>query len=393
MRDDGSRELAESFTRVFGREPTGVWAAPGRINLIGEHTDYNGGFALPMALPQRVRLAAAPREDGAVTARSRRAGAGPAWLRPVGSAETPAASPGAGRSLGWAGYVLGVAWVLRSAGYPVGGADLLVDSDLPAGSGLASSAALECAAALALDELWALGMARPELARLAQRAEHEVVGVPCGLLDQTASLRCTTGYALFLDCADLSAVQVPLLLEEAGLALLVMDTRTAHAHARGEYAARRRACEQAAAALGLPALRQLSPDDLTAALGRLDEGWHPCVRHVVTENARVRAAVDRLEAGEIDEVGPALTQSHLSLRDDYRVSCPELDTAVDAAQAAGALGARMTGGGFGGCAIALTRVSDTEAVAASVTAAFHRQHFTPPRVFTATAASGAARLR
>lgn len=389
MQDDGVGELAESFTRVFGREPAGVWAAPGRVNLIGEHTDYNAGFALPVALPQRVRLTAARREDGVVTARSRQGGAQPTWLRPADWAETPAA----GRSLGWAGYVLGVAWVLRSAGYPVGGADLLVDSDVPAGSGLGSSAALECAAALALDELWALGVARPELARLAQRAEHEVVGVPCGLLDQTAALRCTAGHALFLDCADLSAVQVPLPLEGAGLALLVVDTRAAHAHASGEYAARRRACEQAAAALGLPALRQLEPDDLTAALDRLDEGWHPYVRHVVTENARVRATADRLVAGWVAEVGPTLTQSHRSLRDDYRVSCPELDAAVDAALAAGALGARMTGGGFGGCVIALTRASDTDAVAASVTAAFRQQHFTPPRVFTATAASGAARVR
>ncbi len=389
--------LAAAFADTFGREPAGVWAAPGRINLIGEHTDYNDGFALPLALPRVVAAAAAPRDDGMLLLCSRRPGDEPVRLR----LEELAPGEASRTARGWSAYVTGVAWALRGAGCAVGGAEVMVDADLPAGAGLASSAALECAAALALDELWQLELPRDELARLAHRAENDFVGVPCGVMDQTAALRCTAGHGLFLDCRELSVEQVPLDPGGSGLALLVVNTRAAHRHAEGAYASRRRGCERAAATLGLAALRELGVEDLDAALARLDDVSARYVRHVVTENARVLEAVRHLRAGEVAAVGPLLTASHTSLRDDYRVSCPELDAAVEAALEAGALGARMTGGGFGGCAVALVsagresrdnRDNGAGAVASAVTQAFRTRGLAAPRSFPAVPSGGARRL-
>ena len=380
-------QTAAAFRSAFGYDPAGVWAAPGRINLIGEHTDYNDGFALPLALPERVYAAAAPRDDGVLDVRSRRARDEPlrrhlAELLP-GTPVDPAQS--------WAAYVMGVAWALRWAGYDVGGADIYVASDLPSGSGLASSAALECAAAVALGDMWALGIEPDELARLAQRAENDFVGMPCGVMDQMASLRCTSGHALFLDCRDLSTAQVPVDLAAAGLRLLVVDTRAPHRHVDGEYASRRRGCEEAAHALCLDALRDLGSGDLEKVSPQLNEEHFRYVRHVVTENARVLATVDRLRAGDVSAAGRLLTESHISLRDDYQVSSPELDVAVDTALAHGALGARMTGGGFGGCAIALVPEDETGTAAAAIDEAFLSYELTRPSVFAALPSAGAAR--
>lgn len=379
------RRLAAAFTAEFGQEPTGVWAAPGRVNLIGEHTDYNEGFALPLALPQRIQVAGRARADGMLLLRSRQHEAAPTAL--------PADQLAPGTLAGWAAYVAGVAWALRNAGFPAGGAEVLVDSDLPAGSGLASSAALECATAVALDELWSLGASRDELARFSQRAETDFVGMPCGVMDQMACLHALRGHALFLDCRDLAATQVPFDPEARGLRLLVVDTRAPHRHVDGEYATRRRGCERAAGTLGVRALRDLDPNDLDAMLRRLDDEAGRYVRHVLTENARVRRTVERLHHEDVAGTGPILTESHRSLRDDYRVTSPELDTAVEAALGAGALGARMTGGGFGGCAIILAGQDRAATATTAVRDAFRDRGLAEPCVFPARPSGGASRLQ
>lgn len=396
--DSAPGRLAAAFAEVYGHEPAGVWAAPGRINLIGEHTDYNDGFALPLALPRRVLVAAGPREDGALLLRSGR--------RTDDPISTHLADLEPGAAGGWAAYPAGVAWALLTAGqdraddepcsWPgaadVGGAELLLASDLPAGSGLASSAALECAVATALDELWTLRLPRGRLARVAQRAENDFVGVPCGVMDQMAALRCEAGHALLVDCRDLSTTAVPLDLDAAGMRLLVIDTRAPHRHVDSEYAARRRACEEAAATLGAPALRDIDETELDTALGKLPDRLRPRVRHVVTENTRVLETVGMLRDGDFDGAGRLLTASHVSLRDDYEVSAPELDTAVDAALRAGALGARMTGGGFGGCAIALVHTDAVDTVRDAVGDAYRARDFAEPRLLTATPSAGAHRV-
>ncbi|MFJ9694779.1 galactokinase [Kitasatospora sp. NPDC101183] len=372
-----------TFEQLFGQAPEGEWAAPGRVNLIGEHTDYNGGFVLPIALPQSVRAQARRRADGLLRLWSAQAGGPVVELAVAGL--VPGSVPG------WAAYPAAVVWALREAGYEVGGADLRLDSEVPTGAGLSSSAALECAVAAAYNDLYGLGLSAPELALLAQRAENAFVGVPCGIMDQMASMCCRPGAALFLDSRDLTMRQVPIDLAGAGLALLVLDTRVKHDLADGAYAALRAGCERAAALLGLPALRSLAPADLPSALGRLPAELVPLVRHVVTENARVEAAVDCLDAGRLTGLGPILTAGHASLRDDYRVSCRETDLAVEAAVAAGAHGARMTGGGFGGSVIALVDAAEAERVAAEVAAAFRRAGLTEPRTLTAVPAEGARR--
>jgi len=355
------------------------------VNLIGEHTDYNEGFVLPLALPHRVVASAGRSVHDRVRVLSAQRDEGPAEVDPR------SLRPGAVD--GWPAYVAGVVWALREAGHEVGGVDLVVDGNVPAGAGLSSSAALECAVALAVDETFALGIARSDLAGLARRAENEFVGVPSGIMDQSASLLCREGHVLFLDTRSLEVEQVPLELEKAGLELLVVDTRAPHRLADGEYASRRRDCERGAAALGVPFLRDVRPEELASALERIeDDTTRRRVRHVVTENDRVLEVVDLLRGGRVREIGPLLTASHVSLRDDFEVTVPELDTAVEAALAAGALGARMTGGGFGGCVIALVPADQREDVGGSVRRTFAKRGFTPPRPFVTGASPGAVRL-
>ncbi|MEV7770647.1 galactokinase [Kitasatospora sp. NPDC086791] len=373
-----------AFAELYGRPAEGEWAAPGRVNLIGEHTDYNLGFVLPIALPQTVRARVARRDDGLLRLWSAQSG------EPVTELRLADLAPGA--VPGWAGYPAGVVWALREAGHQVGGADVRLDGDVPGGAGLSSSAALECVVAAAYSDLYELGLSAPELALLAQRAENAFVGVPCGIMDQMASMCCRPGAALFLDTRDLTARQVPIDLAGAGLALLVLDTRVKHDLGDGAYAALRAGCERAAALLGLPALRSLPPAGVAAALAQLPAELRPLVRHVVTENARVTEAVAHLEAGRPAALGPILTAGHASLRDDFRVSCPETDLAVEAALVAGALGARMTGGGFGGSVIALVGAAEAESVAAQVTSAFRAAGYAEPRTLTAIPAEGARRL-
>ncbi|WP_405363185.1 galactokinase [Kitasatospora sp. NBC_00085] len=375
---------ATAFQQLYGHAPDGTWAAPGRVNLIGEHTDYNDGFVLPIGLPQTVRAQARRRDDGLLRLRSTRSGGPPVEL------VVDDLAPGAVD--GWAAYPAAVVWALRAAGHQVGGADLLFDSDVPAGAGLSSSAALECAVAIAYRDLHQLDLDRKQLALIAQRAENGFVGVPCGVMDQMASMCCRAGAALHLDTRDLSARQVPFDLAAAGLTLLVIDTRVRHDLGDGAYAALRAGCERAAALLGLPALRDLPAADLDRALARLPDELGPLVRHVVTENDRVRQAVALLDAADPAGLGPVLTAGHASLRKDFRVSCAETDLAVEAAVAAGALGARMTGGGFGGSVIALVPDRAAAAVATQVTAAFRAAGHTGPRIFPTLPAEGARHL-
>jgi galactokinase len=362
---------------------TGVWAAPGRVNLIGEHTDYNDGFVLPFALPQRTVVAASLVDDPYWTVSSQQSPG-----EDVSFAE-PDLKPG-GVS-GWAAYVAGVVWALHEAGFAVPGARISVASDVPLGAGLSSSAALECAVLTALVDLGGLDLPVGDRPALAQRAENDYVGMPCGIMDQSASTLCRAGHALFLDCRSLRTAHIPFDLSSAGLAMLVIDTKAPHRHVSGEYAARRASCEAAAGALGVAALRDVT--DLPAALARLDDDvMRRRVRHIVTENQRVLSVVDLLRSGRPREIGPLMTESHASMRDDFEITVPEVDTAVETALVAGAYGARMTGGGFGGCVLALVDDSAEDRVADAVAEAFASRGFAAPAPFVATASAGATRL-
>ena len=380
---DRAGVVAAAFREWTGRDPEGVWAAPGRVNLIGEHTDYNDGFVLPAAIDRLVLVAAGRRDGGRLRLWSRQAG-------PPADLELAAVGPG--RVEGWAAYPAGVAWALGRAGVELGGADLVVDGDVPAGSGLSSSAALECATATALADLHGAGLDRPALAALARRAENEVVGVPSGVMDQMVSMLGRAGHALFLDTRSLATEQVPLPLEAAGLCLVVLDTRAGHRLVDGAYADRRAACEAAAAVLGVAALRDATLAQVEQYRTALGEVGRRRARHVVTENARVLEAVALLRADELDRLGPLLAASHASLRDDYEVSSAELDTAVTAAVEAGAVGARMTGAGFGGSAIALVPAELATQVGDRAREAFAAAGFGPPEVTVVVPSDGARRL-
>ena len=375
---------ADLFASTFDRPPTGVWSAPGRVNLIGEHTDYNGGYVLPFAINQRTQAAAAQRTDDRVSVQS--------LQRPGEFVEFALDELGPDAGSGWAGYALGVLWALRGAGYRVGGLDIVLDGQVPSGAGLSSSAAMECAVGLAAAELGEIDIPRAELARIAQYAENNFVGVPCGLMDQMAACVCEADHALFFDVRDDIMEQEPFAPHVDGLALLVIDTRAHHAHAGGGYAERRRACEEAARQLGVPYLRDIPGSALESALAQLDNAvLRRRARHIITENDRVLTIVDLLASDRLRDVGPILTQSHVSMRDDFEISVAELDTAVDAAIAAGALGARMTGGGFGGSAIALIRAAEIDEVPRAVEAAFQRGGFTAPQIWSPRASAGASR--
>ncbi|MBM6402876.1 galactokinase [Phycicoccus sp. CSK15P-2] len=380
--------VAGTHRDVFGSAPEGVWSAPGRVNLIGEHTDYNGGLALPIALPQRTTAACSARTDDLLRLHSVQAGE---------TVEVPLGDVGPGSPEGWTAYVAGVLWALREDGLPVRGLDVTVDSEVPVGAGLSSSAALECAVGAAASDLFGLGLlgddpARARLAEACVRAENDVAGAATGGMDQSAALLCREGEALLLDCRDGATEHIPFDLSAAGHVLLVTDTRAAHELTDGQYEQRRRACERAASALGVGTLREVDPDGLDAALARLeDDELRRRTRHVVTEIARVEQAVAALRGGELDEVGRLFRASHVSLRDDYEVSCAELDVSVEAAVGAGALGARMTGGGFGGSSIALVPEGSAEAAERAVREAFAERGWSAPSCFAVTAGPPARR--
>jgi galactokinase len=381
------RELADNVARAyadtFGEEPSGVWFAPGRVNLIGEHTDYNDGFVLPFALGSGVVVAAGHLDSG-IAVWSRQRGGDPVTAQPA------ALVPGS--VSGWAAYPLGMAWSLAQAGYRPGSTAIAIDADLAEGAGLSSSAALECAAGLALTDLHGLSVVRPELVRLASKAENEFAGAPTGIMDQSAALLCQAGHALLLDCRSGACDDVPLEPGAAGLVLLVIDTGVRHALTDGRYAERRQSCEAAARALGVTSLRDLpdGPDDLA---GLADPELRRRARHVVSENGRVLAVADLLRRGELTAVGPLLTESHVSLRDDFEVSWPAADISVETAIAAGAIGARMTGGGFGGAVIALVPATAVAGVRSALDEAYSRQDWMRPVIMQAMPSHGARRLR
>ena len=360
-----------------------TWSAPGRLNLIGEHTDYNDGYVLPLALPYATTATVTARTDGVLALRSAQRG----------EARTPVDGLEPGSVSGWAAYPAGVVWALREAGHLAGhgrsiGFDVAVDGDVPEGAGLSSSAALECAVAAALDDLLGLGLSRSELALLAQRAENGFVGMPSGVMDQMASMSCRAAHALFLDCRSLAVEQVPLDVAAAGLALLLVDSKAPHQLTDGAYADRRSACEAAARTLGVPALR----DATEADLDRLTGTARRRARHVVTEDARVLATVDALRAGRVAEIGPLLSASHASMREDFEITVPRVDLIAATAEAAGALGARMTGGGFGGCVLALAPAGEVAAIEAAIRAAYAAAGFGEPEFFAAEPSEGARRI-
>lgn len=374
--------VSAAFTARFGRAPDGVWAAPGRVNLIGDHTDYNDGFVLPFAIDRHTTVAAGRRADRVVHAVS----------GDMGEIEVDLAAAAPGGVSGWGAYAVSSLWALGEAGHDVGGLDLVVTSDVPMGSGLSSSAAIECAVLLAARDLFGGPDDIAALARLAQRGENEFVGVPSGVMDQMASIGCRADHALFLDTRSLVADHVPLVLDDAGLSLLVIDTRTPRSLAQGEYAKRRASCGEAAAILGVASLRDTHLASVEAASDRLGDERTRRARHVVNENDRVLKTVALLKSGAFDAIGPVLTASHASLRDDYEVSADALDIAVDAALRAGARGARMTGAGFGGCALALVDLAHTSRVSDAVASALVAAGLPSPAVFPARPSAGARRL-
>lgn len=410
--EEGPRLAAELFREAFDAEPDGVWYAPGRVNVIGEHTDYNGGLALPIALPHRAFLALRRREDRTIRLVSpqTRDAVDVLDLDAIGPKGTP------GEVRHWNAYVAGVAWALEQDGLgPLPGFDAALYSCVPLGGGLSSSAALECATAVALDEVASLGLAgspaelddagRSRLVTACVRAENEMAGAPTGGMDQSASMRCAAGHALELDCRDGSTQQVPFDLAAAGLALLVIDTKAKHSLVDGQYGARRATCERSAELLGVELLADVPASALPEALERLrasgDTDAEVLVRrtrHVVTEIDRTRRLVDLLQDGaplagaKLAEVGALMNGSHDSLRDDYECTCPELDVAVDTARALGAHGARMTGGGFGGSAIALVDAGRVDQVARGIVAAYAERGFNEPAFLDATPSAPAGRV-
>ena len=378
---DIAEKLTTCYRKLVGSVPEGIWFAPGRVNLIGEHTDYNDGFVLPFALEQRALVAAGRRDDDLIVMHA---------MDLSETVELPLSglNPGGG---GWAAYLAGVLWALREAGHQVGAVNLVLTSEVPPGAGLSSSAAIECAVMAAACDLFGLEITPMERARLAQRAENAYVGAPTGLLDQAASTLCHEGRGLFMDCRTLETVEVPLPLHEQGFEVLVLDTHTQHSHVDGEYGERRATCEQAAAILGIRALRDVT--ELDAALARLpDERMRKRVRHVVTENDRTRAVMELAVKGNLAGIPSLLNESHTSMREDYEITAPAVDLAVETALAQGALGARMTGGGFGGCIIAWCPTGQTERIGTAIRDAFGQAGFQEPSWFTTAPSEGAGRL-
>ena len=402
--DEGAVQAANLFRDAYGFEPRGVWSAPGRVNIIGEHVDYNGGPCLPIALPHRAFVALSPRSDRTVrlVSTQTREAIDVLDLDVIG----PKGTPGEVANH-WTAYLAGVAWALEQAGYgPLPGFDAALWSCVPLGGGLSSSAALECATAVALDEVCGLGLAgslegpndegRKVLVEAAQAAENQIAGANTGGLDQTASLRCRQGHALALDCRDMSARQVPFDLSAVGLELLVIDTRAKHSLADGQYGSRRADCEESARILGVGQLVEVEDlDEASAALG--DDRLVARTRHVVSEIARTRAFIELLDEGPLEGMrlavaGALMNDSHDSLRDDYEVSCEELDVAVEAARVAGAHGARMTGGGFGGSAIALVSADAVLDIAQAVARAYETRGWETPHFIRALPGAPAGRL-
>jgi galactokinase len=368
------------FLETFGVEPDLVAAAPGRVNLIGEHIDYSEGFVLPFAIKDRTLVAARKRDDSTVRIASAQR------RNKIVTVDINNVKPGLKGE--WERYALGVLWSMGVKS----GVDLMIDGHVPLGAGLSSSAALECSVATAMNHLFDMGFNLEELARLTQKAENQYVGVPCGIMDQSVSLMAISGSALLLDCRDLSTRNIPFDVASHGLELLIIDTQAHHALTDGGYAERRASCESVAAKLSVKSMRELTMEQLDASKDQITETEYMRARHAVSEMKRVLDCVDALRIGDFVKVGQLINASHLSLRDDYNVSCPELDTAVDASLAAGAMGSRMVGGGFGGSAIALIEATKTTQTIRAVEKAFADKKFKAPRFFTSLPSQGAELL-
>lgn len=370
-------EAKQGFEKSFGYESTGVWSAPGRANLIGEHTDYNNGFVFPFGIDLRTYVALSPREDGRCRVASALSDQIFEWeiseIKPTG--------------MDWALYPLGVAWAMREKAKT--GFDAFFVSDVPVGAGLSSSAAIECSIGTALNEIWNAGYTKQQIALLGQKAENEVVGAPTGIMDQTASMLAQSDAAVLIDCKSLETELVPLGLADKGLVVAVMDTRVSHRHSDGGYRSRREACEKGASIMGVESLRELSVDDLSLAEQNLDDVTFRRCRHVVTENQRVLEAVSALKSGNMPKLGQLLLESHASMRDDFEISIEELDTAVDVAMSVGAIGSRMTGGGFGGAAIAVIEESKLEALSNQCKKVFAEKGYAEPNIFSVSPSEGA----
>jgi galactokinase len=366
------QRAARAYRETFGEESGLVASAPGRVNLIGEHTDYNGGFVLPCAIDRRVAVAVGAGGRGGFQTR-------------LYSADFDQTRQIDGKDSSWADYPRGVAWAMGEAGHEISAFNAAFSGDVPLGSGLSSSAAIEAATALALDALFGLGLGRTDLAIICQRAENDYVGVGSGIMDQYASLLCEAGSALLVDCRSLAAQSVPLDLEAAGLALVVCDTRVERGLADTGYNDRRATCERAASMLGVQELRDATEGDLDLLSGAELKR----ARHVISENARVLEAVEALKERDFQEFGRLMYTSHASLRDDYEVSTPELDAFVRAAEQHGARGARLTGAGFGGCAIALVPRDETAAFSNACEQAFAGHGFEEPAFYEFVPSAGA----
>ena len=372
--------IEEKFLETFGEEPDLVAAAPGRVNLIGEHIDYSEGFVLPFAIKDSTMVAARKRDDSTVRIASAQR------RSKIVTVDISEVKPGLKGE--WERYALGVLWSMGVKS----GVDLLIDGHVPLGAGLSSSAALECSVATAMNHLFDMGFNLEELARLTQKAENQYVGVPCGIMDQSVSLMASRGFALLLDCRDLSTRNIPFDVASHGLELLIIDTQAHHALTDGGYAERRASCEAVAAKLSVKSMRELTMAQLDSARANLSETEYIRARHAITEMKRVLDCVDALGSGDFVKVGQLINDSHRSLRDDYTVSCPELDTAVEASLAAGALGSRMVGGGFGGSAIALIEAAKTSQTISAIEKAFADKKFKAPRFFTSLPSQGAELL-
>jgi galactokinase len=371
--------LKNKFTAKYGTEPR-IFRAPGRVNLIGEHTDYNDGFVLPCALDVATYVAASPRPDRAIRLAS---------LNFDEDLQFDLDKPEQQAANNWTRYVQGVALVLEREGFKLRGADLLIDSDVPVGAGLSSSAALEISTAYALTALSGHMIDGVELARIGQTAEHEYAGVRTGIMDQFVSVFGRAGHALLLDCLSLEWSPVPL----ASGRFVICNTKVKHDLAEGEYNRRRAECEEAAAFFGKSSLRDVDIGEFQMRADEMAEILRKRARHVLTENLRVENAVTALKAEDLDRFGELMNESHESLRNDYEVSSPELDLMVELARAeAGVLGARMTGGGFGGCTINLVQLDDIRAFAERIAIAYQRETGIRPEIYPFRTGDGASEI-
>jgi galactokinase len=378
--------LLNAFQKKFNRRPR-LFRAPGRVNLIGEHTDYNDGFVLPIAIDQQTVVAISPRLDAKLRV----------WSLSLNEEiELALDDLGTGRSKTWSDYIAGTASALKSAGVDLCGADIAIQSDIALGGGLSSSAALEMSMAKALVAVSNGSLDNLSLALAGQTAEHVHVGINSGIMDQFASINGSAGHALLLDCRSLNAERIPLNLQGCGI--VVCNSNVKHTLASSEYNHRRQACENGVARLrsvlpGIQALRDVSIEDLEKHQSLLPDDVFSCCRHVVAENARTLKAAELLKSGNIEAMGKLMSQSHQSLRDDYKVSCKELDILVKSAESQpGVLGSRLTGGGFGGCTVNLVQRDCIDAFKQNVAREYQSAAGLIPEIFVVTASDGASEI-